>query len=236
MSPSRSAVTALWVAYAVIGVTHLGAILGDLAVLQRTTQMMLAPVLLAALLTAAPRLTRITTFMAIGLISATAGDSLSQVAPEAVQQISAEFFLLAIICYSVALMPLWRTNRDPLRLALAIPYGAVVIGLFLACADGAGPLLPLVAAYAIALATMAFLSSGGNGMTWTGGTLFLLSSSVLAMTWFLPGASIGYSTVWVMFTYIVGQAMLVGGVIQLLPERRWELQPEEPPVLVIVEG
>jgi uncharacterized membrane protein YhhN len=98
-----------------------------------------------------------------------------------------------------------------------------VIGLFVACADGAGPLLPVVAAYALALATMAFLSAGGNGLTWTGGTLFLLSSSLLGMDWFLPGASIAFSTELVMLTYLVGHALLIAGMVRAMPRHRWSV-------------
>lgn len=235
MNPSRSLHLAAWVAYAVVGILHLGSLVSDLGALQRATQPLFAPLLLVALLSAAPRLSRSTRFVVLGLLSAWAGDTLGQLAPAAVQQLAVIFFLITLICYSIAMAPLWRRSRDGLRMALAIPYGAVVVGLFLACADGAGSSLPLFAAYAVALATMAFLSAGGNAFTWTGGTLFLVSSSVLAMEWFLPGAAIAYSTVWVMVTYIVGQALIIGGIVLLLPERRWTAHAPGA-ALVIVES
>ncbi|WP_341854645.1 lysoplasmalogenase family protein [Brachybacterium sp. GPGPB12] len=144
-------------------------------------------------------------------------------------------FLGALICYSAALVPLWTRSRDSMRIALAIPYGAVVIGLFVACADGAGSLSPMVAAYAVALATMAFLSAGGNGLTWTGGTLFLLSSSLLGMDWFLSGATIAFSTELVMLTYLVGHALLVAGLVKAMPRHRWTVAAPAPS-LVILEG
>lgn len=221
MLPIRTIHIALWMAYALLVAVHLSSLLTGSEMIQRTTQPLFAPLLIAVMLTAIPYRTRTSALVVAGLLFAWAGDSLSQFAPDTAQLLSVLCFLAALVCYAAALFPMWNRSRDPLRIALAIPYGGVVIGLFVACADGAGSLLPAVAAYALALATMAYLSSGGNGLTWTGGTLFLLSSSMLAMDWFLPGASIVYSGVWVMFTYTVGQALLVAGMIQTIPARRW---------------
>lgn len=225
----------LWVAYALTALIHLGALLAESEMLQRSTQALFAPLLLGVLLTAVPRLSRTAVLLVIGLGFAGLGDTLSQLAPNAVLQISAVCFLVALIFYAAALLPLWNRNRDPLRIALAIPYGGVVIGLFVAFADNAGPMLPLVAAYAVALATMAFLSAGGNGLTWTGGTLFLLSSSLLAMDWFLPGAAIVSSNLWVMLTYTLGHALLIAGMVQAVPTRRWSTRRPSA-ALVIVES
>src|SRR5699024_11719670 len=77
-------------------------------------------------------MSRTVVLILVGLGCATLGDTLSQLNPGAVQQISAAFFLLALIFYAATLLPLWNRNRDPMRIALAIPYGGVVIGLFVA--------------------------------------------------------------------------------------------------------
>ena len=219
MPPIRLAHLALWVLYALTLVVNLGGVLAEADMVRRISQPLLAPLLMATIATAA-RFSRTTTLMFSGLVCAWAGDTLGQLLPQHVQLVTVVGFLGALICYAAALAPLWAGSRDPLRIALAIPYGGVVIGLFVAFADGAGPLLPFVAAYAVALATMAFLAAGGNGLTWSGGALFLLSSSLLAMDWFLPGASIAYSTVLVMATYGVGHALLIAGLIRTLPQRR----------------
>ena len=52
MSTIRSAHRALWGVYALLAVTHLGALLGDGEMLARLTQPLFAPVLIAVLLTA----------------------------------------------------------------------------------------------------------------------------------------------------------------------------------------
>lgn len=235
MPPIRSVHLLLWALYALTVIVHLGAVMMEADVAQRLTQPLFAPILIAVLLTAAPQRSRTTTLLLGGLLCAWAGDTLGQLMPGAVQLLTVFGFLGALVFYSAALAPIWARSRDAMRIALAIPYAGVVIGLFVACADGAGPLLPAVAAYAVALATMAFLSAGGNGLTWTGGTLFLTSSSLLAMDWFLPGASIAYSTELVMLTYAVGHGLLIAGMIQALPRRRWTASAPSA-ALVIVEN
>ncbi|WP_114855178.1 lysoplasmalogenase family protein [Brachybacterium sp. YJGR34] len=221
MPPIRSVHLALWVTYALVVVMHIGALVAGSEILRWITQLLFAPLLTAALLTAMPRSTRTTTLLLCGVTCAWVGDFLGLALPTPATPAVVLCFIAALLCYTGALFPRWSRTRDPLRIALAIPYGGVVIGLFVACADGAGALLPVVAAYAVALATMAFLSAGSNGLTWSGGTLFLLSSSLLAMDWFLPGASIALSTVLVMTTYAVGHALLIGGMIHAMPQRRW---------------
>lgn len=211
----------LWVAYALTVIVHVGSVTADADMVRRITQPLFVPLLVGVLLTAAPHRSRTTMLLLGGLLCAWCGDSLGQLLPHVEQIVTVSGFLGALIFYAAALAPMWARTRDAMRIALAIPYGAVVIGLFVACADGAGPLLPMVGAYAMALATVAFLSAGGNGLTWSGGTLFLLSSSLLAMDWFLPGASIAFSTELVMLTYTVGHALLIAGMVQAMPRRRW---------------
>src|SRR5699024_2856315 len=83
---------------------------------------------------AAPRLSRTTPLLGGGLRWAWAGDTLGQLLPGAVQTATVAGFLGALIFYAAALAPLWARSRDAMRIALAIPYGAVVVGLFVACA------------------------------------------------------------------------------------------------------
>ena len=221
MPSIRSVHLLLWAIYALTATIHLGAMMMDAEMLRRLTQPLFAPLLMAVLLTAAPQRSRTTTLLMGGLLCAWGADSLGQLAPDVFQLLTVFGFLGALVFYSAALYPVWARSRDAMRIALAIPYAGVVLGLFVACADGAGPLLPAVAAYALALAVMTFLSAGGNGLTWSGGTLFLVSSSLLAMDWFLPGASIAFSTELVMLTYTVGHALLIAGMVRAMPQRRW---------------
>lgn len=156
-------------------------------------------------------------FTAAAISMSWIGDTLPRLSPATAQLTTALAFLAAMIAYSVALAPMWARRRDPLRMLLAIPYAGVIIGLFVACADGAGSLLPAMVVYAVALAIMAFLSAGVNALTWVGGTLFLLCSSVLGMDWFLPGAWVPFAGAWVMLSYFGAQTFLVLGILRTRP-------------------
>lgn len=236
MPSLRTVHATLWVAYALTALIHIGALIGGADLIRNSSQALFAPLLLGVLLTAAPRLNRTVILLSAGLVASLAGDTAGQITGvTGPQSITVVCFLVTLVCYALAMLPLWIRHRDPLRAALAIPYGAVIIGLFVACSDGAGDMLPLVAVYSLALAAVAFLSAGINPLTWMGGTLFLLSSSILAIEWFLPGAAISSSTLLVMVTYIVGHALLIGGMIRSMPSRRWA-PSRASSALVIIES
>ncbi|MGY5764215.1 lysoplasmalogenase family protein [Brachybacterium sp. DNPG3] len=236
MPSSRTVHTTLWVAYALTALIHVGAIVGGADLLRNSSQTLFAPLLLGILLTAAPRITRSVALLSAGLVCSFIGDTAGQITgANGAQAVTVLSFLVTLACYAAAMLPVWLRRRDPMRMALAIPYGAVVIGLFVACRDGAAGMLPLVALYAVVLASAAFLAAGINTLTWTGGTLFLLSSSVLAIEWFLPGAALSFSALLVMITYVSAQALLIAGMVRAMPRHRWSAHR---PVssLVIVEG
>lgn len=235
MPPKRVPQLVLWGTYALVVLIHLGSLVTGTEMVQRVTQPMFGLLLMAIVLVTSQLRHRTVALVTVGLFFAWLGDTLPPFLPNGLRPGAVVMFLVALVLYCVALAPLWARNREPLRLALAIPYAGVVLGLFVACADGAGEMAPLVALYAIVLATMAFLSSGVNVLTWIGGTLFLLSSSLLAMDWFLPGAAILFSTVWVMLTYALGQAFLVAGILRTVPTRECAV-PALGAELVIVEG
>ena len=208
MPSPRLAQLTLWAVYALVVAVHLGALLTESSLTQRVTQPLFAPLLIAILLVSAPSRHRTTVLLTAGLFFAWLGDTMPPFLPQVLRPAAVVLFLVALVLYCVALLPLWARNREPLRLALAIPYAGVVIGLFVACADGADEMTLLVAAYATVLATM---------------------------DWFLPGAAIMYSTVWVMLTYALGQALLVAGILRIIPSREHTMQPVGAE-LVIVEG
>lgn len=215
-----------WVLYALLATVILVALLTDAGGLQRVAQALAAPALLLVLLSAVPLRTRTAQLTALALLLAGFGDQIPAFTTQP-RAVAAGFFLAALTVYAVALAPLWWRGLDALRLLLVVPYGAVLLGLFLACAGGAGPLLPLLIPYSLALGAVAFLSAGVNAPSWVGGTLLMLSSSVLGMSWFLPGAWLPQADLLVMLTYLAGQALLVLGLLRTIPGRRWT-RPEAP--------
>ena len=130
MPSIRSVHLALWVTYALTVLVHVGAIATDVDLLRRFTQPLFAPLLMAVLLTAAPHRSRTIALLMGGLVCAWAGDSLGQLLPSVAQEVTVVGFLGALIFYAAALVPWWARTRDAMRIALAIPYGGVVIGLF----------------------------------------------------------------------------------------------------------
>jgi hypothetical protein len=218
---SRAINIGAWALFAVLTAAHLACLFIDLDGVAEVTQPLLMPTLMLAVVTAS-RLHDRTSLLLLGALGLSwLGDLVPGHTPRP-QAWTSAFFLGAMVLYSVTLFPLWIRSRDALKLLMAVPYAGVVIGLFIACAEGASGLLPLVLLYAVILAATAFLAAGVNAFTWMGGTLFLASSSLLGVSWFLPGAAIPYADAWVMLTYLLGQGLLVLGLLRTVPERRWE--------------
>ncbi len=239
MPASRAVYLSAWGAYAVVAIVHLVAMLAHAPGVCTVTQPLANPLLILALLAASTRADRTTVLVTAGLACSWMADLLPPFVPGLDERaLPAVFFLPALILLCAALAPLWARNRDPLRHFLIIPYGGIVIGLFLAFEKGAGSLLPLLIGYAIVLAVMVFLASGVNALTWTGGTVFMLSNALLGMVWFLPGAWLPNSAMWVMATYFLAQALIVAGLVQTLPQRRWATAAAPPagPVFAVAES
>ncbi|WP_227487945.1 lysoplasmalogenase family protein [Brachybacterium subflavum] len=232
---SRRTHAAAWAVYIVAAIMHMVALATNTGALALVTKALLAPALIVAVLSALSLTHRMAKRLTFALALAFLADIAPGFTPWA-HGATSVLFLLALVVYAATLAPYWLRELDGLHLLLAIPYGGVVIGLFLACAGGAGSLLPLLVVYALVLAAVAFLSAGVNPLTWIGGTLLLLSSSVLGMSWFLPGAWIPESDLWVMGSYIAGNALLVLGLLRTVPARRWAPQPSSGASLVIIEG
>lgn len=206
-----------WVVFALAGVVNVVALYSQHPTFAETVKPLATAGLLAAFIAAVTTWSPTLVMTAVAIGMSWIGDTLPRLMPASAQLMTALAFMAALIAYSIALVPMWFRARDGLRILLAIPYAGVVIGLFVACADGAGNLWFAMLVYAIALAVMAFLSAGVNGLTWIGGTLFLLSSSVLAMDWFLPGAWVPHAGAWVMLSYFGAQTFLVLGILRTMP-------------------
>ncbi len=180
-----------------------------------TTQVLLMPLLGWALIagTRPPRgrLVRLT-LLALGF--SWLGDSLPRLASgDTGFLVMVGCFLLAQLAYIVAFLPRWRASlvgRAPL---LLIPYAAVLVTLVTLCARGAGSLLVPVMVYGIALTSMAVLATGLGRWAGVGGAAFLVSDSLIALHAF-ASISVPAHGFWVMLTYVVGQALIVLGVVR----------------------
>lgn len=127
------------------------------------------------------------------------------------------FFLGAQVAYVVAFWPFRRASVLARPIAL-VPYGAALVALVVACAPGAGSLLVPVVVYGMCLVATAVLATGVGRIAGIGGIVFLVSDALIALRAFVPGFALPFDDFWVMLTYVVGQALLVEGVLR--SERR----------------
>lgn len=151
------------------------------------------------------------------LAAATVGNAAGLIAPEGPRGLTITALFTAVLLYTAMLVPLWLATADALRLLLALPYGAVVVGLIALASGRNDELMPLATTYVIAIGLCAYLGSGVNALTWMGGTLLLLASSAMGMQWFLPGAVVPGSDLLVIVAYYAGQGLIVAGLMATFP-------------------
>lgn len=194
---------------AAISVVHLGAQLLGASGVSSSTQVLLMPVLALALWwgTRAPR-SRLVRCTLVALALSWLGDTLPRFLDGDAAFLSmVGAFLLAQVVYVIAFAPRWRSSvlRKPL---LALLYAVVAVLVIVLTAPVAGPLLPAVVVYAVALCAMAVLATGLGRRAAIGGVVFVVSDALIALNSFdvltLPAQGF-----WVMATYILAQVLLV---------------------------
>jgi uncharacterized membrane protein YhhN len=199
------------------GVTlvHLGALVGDPdGLVANVTQDLLMPLLALSLVaaTASPR-SGLVRLVLVALGFSWLGDAAPDLASgDNAFLVMVGFFLLAQVAYIAALLP-FRDRSIVRRAPLAVvPYAAVFVALIALTREGAGSLLVPVIVYGLALTAMAVLATGLGRLAGWGGAIFMLSDALIAINAFtdleLPAHS-----VWVMLTYVLGQALIVLGVV-----------------------
>lgn len=212
----RRAATGWLIAYLVVaGLNVLGGLL-DSDELLVVSKPLLMPFLLAFFVASLGGLEHpLATWVKRALVFSWLGDLLLMGDGELFFILGIAGFLGAQICYIAGFRAF--IGLGPLRDKpwLAAPYVAVGLGLLVILAPDLGVLLVPVTIYAAALVTMAVLAIGVSPATGTGAALFLLSDSLIALTGLsdvLP-ESAGDA---IMPTYVVGQLLIVLGVLQNL--------------------
>lgn len=202
---------------ALTGVTflHLASVLGDPdGVVANVTQDLLMPLLAWTLVaaTTSPR-SRLVRLVLVALGFSWLGDAAPDLAAEDTAFIvMVGFFLLAQATYIAAFLP-FRERSIARRTPVAVlPYAAVFVALIALTREGAGSLLVPVIGYGLALTTMAVLATGLGRLAGTGGVIFMLSDALIALGAFTDVGLPGHSF-WVMLTYVLGQALIVLGVV-----------------------
>lgn len=214
MLTSRTA-TGWLSAYLVAGALNVIGVFTDTAWLANTTKPLLMPLLLAYFIAALDnRRRRLDIWVMRALVFSWIGDLLLMGDGELFFMLGLLGFLGAQICYITGFRPF--VSQGPLRGRpwLILPYFIYWVLLLALLMGDLGPLLVPVLIYSLALLTMAVLALGVSPLTGLGGALFLISDSLIALTALSDrlGESAGD---WIMPTYIVGQLLIVRGVLQL---------------------
>jgi uncharacterized membrane protein YhhN len=202
--------------FVLVSLVHLGALVADQGTLADVSQALLMPALAAFVATATrwPR-GHLVRWSVVALGASWLGDSLpALLADDTAFLVMVGCFLVAQVAYIVAFAP--DASRSVLRrrpLAL-LGYGAVLVGLLALCAPHAGTMLVPVAVYGGCLIAMAVLSTGVSALAGVGGAVFVVSDSLIALDHFVPGWHLPGQDVWVMVTYLVGQALIAVAVVQ----------------------
>ena len=212
---SRRAAPGWLIAYLAVSALDLVGVFGHSAELGAVTKPLLMPLLLAFFVSSLDGLHHhLAKWVKWALVCSWVGDVLLMPDGDLFFVLGLLAFLGAQICYILG----FRSSAlGPLRSRpwLVLPYaGYVLLLLYLLLPDVGGLALP-VTVYAVALVTMAILATGVSPTTGVGALLFVASDSLLALTEFTDRLPVAAES-WIMPTYLVGQLLIVLGVLQHL--------------------
>jgi uncharacterized membrane protein YhhN len=219
---------ALLTAYVVVSVGNVVGQLVDTNVVDRVTKPLLVPLLLAYFLTVAGRpATRLARATALGLVFCWFGD-LALMGGDDWFMVGLVGFLLGQIAYCTAFATTWQRNPIRSREVLATPYVVWWALLLAVLGPDLGGLIAPVAVYGAVLCTMAALALGVHRLAAIGAISFVASDSLLAATSLSDRLAFPGDDALVMATYVVGQALIVLGVLAA--------SRDAAPTAVVVQG
>ena len=208
-----------WVPYIVLSIIHVSAIALD-SPLAPPTKLWLMPLLALPVAAAAPRLRprAVVALLLAALFFSWLGDSAGAFFPTLPElPLMLGFFGIAHIGYIVLFLRFARIRRLPWW---TLVYVAWWVGMLSILGPHTGGLFPAVAAYGLVLAGTAATAARCHPIVTIGGAFFLASDSILAFRLFLPDALPDWSSPAVMFTYTVGQGLIVAGALISTRDRR----------------
>lgn len=210
----------LLTAYVVVSAANVVGQLVDTDVLDRVTKPFLVPLLLAHFLSAGGRPTdRLARATAVGLVLCWFGD-LALMGGDDWFLVGLGGFLLGQIAYCTGFRTTWADNPIRTRRELASPYVAWWALLLVVLGPDLGGLIVPVAVYGAVLCSMAALALGVHRLAAIGAVSFVASDSVLAATSLSDRFAFPGDDALVMATYVVGQALIVLGVLSRSAARR----------------
>ncbi|MFE6235642.1 lysoplasmalogenase [Cellulosimicrobium sp. NPDC057862] len=213
---------AAWGALALLTLVHLAAQLAGASALADTSQWFLMPLLAVCLWLAtrrrdgvgSGRRSRLVVLTLVALGFSWLGDTAPDLADgDTAFLVMVGFFLCAQVTYTLAFWP-YRAGSVVRRPLVLAPYLLAFLVLVAACAPGAGSLLVPVVVYGACLVLMAVTATGVDRLAAVGGAVFLVSDALIALNAFAPWYALPAHGFWVMLTYVVGQVLLVLGVLR----------------------
>ena len=204
--------------YIVVTVVHLVAIASGGDQLVAATKPLLMPALLIGLVLGLPvRRSLVLLWGGLALVFSWLGDVLLQSPGDIGFLIGMGAFGLAHLAYIALYLAPLRTQRSPWwGLAVAVVWW---IALVAQLAPNLGGLLIPVAVYGLVLGTAAATALGTTWLIAIGAGVFLVSDTLLGLDRFLPGFSFDGVDLLIMFTYCLGQGLIIAGVVTVSRRR-----------------
>jgi len=206
----------LLLAYAIVAVVDVVAELAHWSRVADVAQPLLMPLLAGYLVASVPGAfpgTRLVRWTLAGLTFSWLGDVAFGLPVGIAFELGLGCFLIAQVCYSTGYRPMLADSPISRNRWWAAPYVAWWLVLFGVLAPDLGGLMVPVAVYGALLCTMAALATGVHRLTAIGAAVFVVSDSVLAATSLTDRLEFSADGAVVMATYIVGQVLMVLGVI-----------------------
>lgn len=216
---------AAWTAYWVAATTNLVGQLLHRPELTTPSQLLLMPLLAAALLSSRARAHPMKRWVLAALVASWLGDLAPQAFPPQWHLLGMMgFFLVAQLCWVGVLARHRDASVAVTHRWLLLVYAAVAGAVLLVALPGeALPVQIGAVAYALTLTTVAVLASGLGRMGLIGGALYLFSDGLIAVDRLAWSEPLPFTGAWIMVSYAVANAMLVSAVLRWLRRTRWHL-------------
>lgn len=222
---------ALLIAYVIVGVANVASEAGGPPTVTTATKALLMPLLLAWLLVRMRQTCSrdgALVWLAIGLVFAWFGDLLLSGDGDAFFIGGIAAFLVMQVCYIVAFTRVPGPGLVRAWKIAALPYAVFWVVMNLLVSGGVGDLRIPVLIYSAVLVTMALAGLDlvirvPQRLGWRvaiGAGLFVASDALIALTAFGPLSESNGTSVVIMTTYILAQAMIVTGFAECFAARR----------------
>lgn len=202
----------LFIPYLIVGIVHLVALTVDNEALSTFTKPLLMLSLIAGLLFALPRWrTEVALFATLALLFSWAGDVGIASPGDLSFLVALVFFLIAHLFYLILFMRKLRIRSMSIWSLVYLVWWVAFLAIL---APHIGSLLIPVAGYGLVLGAMGALALSCNRLIASGGLLFVVSDSLLALNKFLPGFDLWQVDFFIMLSYIAAQGLIALGVVR----------------------